>query len=151
MEKARSARILFDSGTKTVEEIATTLGIGRATCYRYLAQTTGAGEDTAGARKAKHPQGRAAPGAMAEPKGLQAGQQAIPPALRRRAILAAMNQGTGKRGAQQTVYGKRPVQTQIVKWLIAIEVTCCFFRFFKSYSFRGASHAAPAGQLPNPF
>ena len=36
MEKARSARILFDSGTKTVGEIAQTLGIGRATCYRYL-------------------------------------------------------------------------------------------------------------------
>lgn len=49
-EKARSARILFDSGTKTVEEIASILGIGRATCYRYLAQATGAGEDTAGAR-----------------------------------------------------------------------------------------------------
>ncbi|GAA4443178.1 recombinase family protein [Pontibacter saemangeumensis] len=38
MEKARSARILFGSGTKTVEEIAQILGIGRATCYRYLGQ-----------------------------------------------------------------------------------------------------------------
>jgi DNA invertase Pin-like site-specific DNA recombinase len=38
-EKAKFARILFDSGTKTVEEIATTLGIGWATCYRYLSQT----------------------------------------------------------------------------------------------------------------
>jgi DNA invertase Pin-like site-specific DNA recombinase len=37
-EKARSARILFDSGTKTVEEIAQNLGIGRATCYRYFSQ-----------------------------------------------------------------------------------------------------------------
>jgi DNA invertase Pin-like site-specific DNA recombinase len=36
MEKAKSARILFDSGTKTVEEIAKILGIGRATCYRYI-------------------------------------------------------------------------------------------------------------------
>ena len=41
MEKARSAKILYDSGTKTVEEIAQTLGIGRATCYRYLSQTGG--------------------------------------------------------------------------------------------------------------
>ena len=39
MEKARSARILYDSKTKTVEEIASILGIGRATCYRYLSQT----------------------------------------------------------------------------------------------------------------
>ncbi len=38
MEKARSARILYDSKIKTVEEIAQTLGIGRATCYRYLGQ-----------------------------------------------------------------------------------------------------------------
>jgi DNA invertase Pin-like site-specific DNA recombinase len=36
VEKAKSARILFDSGTKTVEEIAKTLHISRATCYRYL-------------------------------------------------------------------------------------------------------------------
>jgi len=41
MGKARSARILFDSGTKTVEEIAAILGIGRATCYRYLSQAAG--------------------------------------------------------------------------------------------------------------
>jgi DNA invertase Pin-like site-specific DNA recombinase len=40
MEKAKSARILFDSKAKTVEEIAQILGIGRATCYRYLAHTT---------------------------------------------------------------------------------------------------------------
>lgn len=32
----KSARILFDYGTKTVEEIARILGIGRATCYRYI-------------------------------------------------------------------------------------------------------------------
>ena len=40
MEKAKSARILYASGEKSVEEIATILGIGRATCYRYLAHTT---------------------------------------------------------------------------------------------------------------
>ncbi|RDV13321.1 recombinase family protein [Pontibacter diazotrophicus] len=40
LEKAKSARILFDSGTKTVEEIAKILSIGRATCYRYI-QSTG--------------------------------------------------------------------------------------------------------------
>jgi DNA invertase Pin-like site-specific DNA recombinase len=33
-EKARSAKILFESGSKTVEEIAKILGISRATCYR---------------------------------------------------------------------------------------------------------------------
>ncbi|NDK57348.1 recombinase family protein [Pontibacter fetidus] len=38
LEKAKSARILFDSGTKTVEEIAKILHISRATCYRYLSQ-----------------------------------------------------------------------------------------------------------------
>ncbi|MBC5994004.1 recombinase family protein [Pontibacter cellulosilyticus] len=37
LEKANSARILFDTGTKTVEEIAQILSISRATCYRYLA------------------------------------------------------------------------------------------------------------------
>jgi DNA invertase Pin-like site-specific DNA recombinase len=35
-EKAKSAKIFYDSGTKTVEEIAKILGTGRATCYRYL-------------------------------------------------------------------------------------------------------------------
>ena len=39
MEKGKSARILFNSGTKTVEQIAKILGIGRTTCYRYI-QTT---------------------------------------------------------------------------------------------------------------
>ncbi|WP_161889509.1 recombinase family protein [Pontibacter russatus] len=43
MEKARSARILYNSKTKTVEEIASILGIGRATCYRYLSQTASLG------------------------------------------------------------------------------------------------------------
>ena len=41
LEKARSAKILYDSGTKTVEEIAQTLGIGRATCYRYIDHANG--------------------------------------------------------------------------------------------------------------
>ncbi|MCC9139006.1 helix-turn-helix domain-containing protein [Pontibacter silvestris] len=36
MEKAKTAKVLFDSGTRTVEEIAGILGIGRATCYRYI-------------------------------------------------------------------------------------------------------------------
>ncbi|WP_162055949.1 recombinase family protein [Pontibacter pamirensis] len=45
MEKAKSARILFDSGTKTVEEIAKILGIGRATCYRYIGHITGTDEN----------------------------------------------------------------------------------------------------------
>ena len=40
LEKAKSARILFDTGTKTVEEIAQILSISRATCYRYLSHTT---------------------------------------------------------------------------------------------------------------
>ncbi len=35
-EKAKSAKILHASGTKSVEEIAKILGISRATCYRYL-------------------------------------------------------------------------------------------------------------------
>ena len=48
MEKARSARILFDSKTKTVGEIAKTLGIGRATCYRYLGQADSADREAAG-------------------------------------------------------------------------------------------------------
>ena len=34
--KAKSAKILYDSKLKTVEEIAKQLGIGRATCYRYI-------------------------------------------------------------------------------------------------------------------
>lgn len=37
LEKANSARILLNSGSKSVGEIAKILGIGRATCYRYLA------------------------------------------------------------------------------------------------------------------
>ena len=41
MEKAKSARTLFKSGTKTVEEIARILGIGRATCYRYIQSSQG--------------------------------------------------------------------------------------------------------------
>ncbi|WP_187264679.1 recombinase family protein [Pontibacter beigongshangensis] len=39
--KAKSAKILFDSKTKTVEEIAKILGIGRATCYRYIDHASG--------------------------------------------------------------------------------------------------------------
>jgi DNA invertase Pin-like site-specific DNA recombinase len=39
LEKATSARILFETGAKSVEEIAKILDIGRATCYRYLSQT----------------------------------------------------------------------------------------------------------------
>jgi DNA invertase Pin-like site-specific DNA recombinase len=35
MEKAKSAKVLYDSGTKT-GEIAKILGISRATCYRYI-------------------------------------------------------------------------------------------------------------------
>ncbi|KAA3435924.1 recombinase family protein [Rufibacter hautae] len=38
LEKAKSAKILFDAGGKSVGEIAQILGIGRATCYRYLNQ-----------------------------------------------------------------------------------------------------------------
>ncbi|MCC9139043.1 helix-turn-helix domain-containing protein, partial [Pontibacter silvestris] len=41
MEKARTAKVLFDSGTRTVEEIAKILGIGRATCYRYIDYAAG--------------------------------------------------------------------------------------------------------------
>lgn len=36
MEKAKSAKILYESGAKPVEEIAKILGISRATCYRYI-------------------------------------------------------------------------------------------------------------------
>ena len=36
MEKAKSAKILYEAGSKTVEEIAKILSISRATCYRYL-------------------------------------------------------------------------------------------------------------------
>lgn len=36
LAKATSAKILFDSGEKTVKEIAAGLGISRATCYRYI-------------------------------------------------------------------------------------------------------------------
>jgi DNA invertase Pin-like site-specific DNA recombinase len=35
IEKAKSAKLLQDSGTKTAE-IAKILGISRATCYRYI-------------------------------------------------------------------------------------------------------------------
>jgi DNA invertase Pin-like site-specific DNA recombinase len=35
IEKAKSAKLLYDSGTKT-GEIAKLLGISRATCYRYI-------------------------------------------------------------------------------------------------------------------
>jgi transposase len=35
MEKAKSAKLLYDSGTKT-GEIVKILGISRATCYRYI-------------------------------------------------------------------------------------------------------------------
>ncbi|QMU26597.1 recombinase family protein [Adhaeribacter radiodurans] len=38
MEKARSAKVLSESG-KRAEEIAKILGISRATCYRYLGLT----------------------------------------------------------------------------------------------------------------
>ncbi|WP_017732425.1 recombinase family protein [Nafulsella turpanensis] len=34
--KAKSAKILYESGEKTVPEISASLGISRATCYRYL-------------------------------------------------------------------------------------------------------------------
>jgi DNA invertase Pin-like site-specific DNA recombinase len=36
LAKATSAKILFDSGEKTVKEIADGLGISRASCYRYI-------------------------------------------------------------------------------------------------------------------
>ena len=36
LAKAKSARILYESGEKTVPEIANSLGISRATCYRYI-------------------------------------------------------------------------------------------------------------------
>lgn len=36
LAKARSAKILYESGEKTVPEIASSLGISRATCYRYI-------------------------------------------------------------------------------------------------------------------
>jgi hypothetical protein len=39
MKKAKSAKLLDDSGTKT-GEIAKILGISRATCYRYIAYAT---------------------------------------------------------------------------------------------------------------
>ncbi|MCC9167890.1 recombinase family protein [Pontibacter harenae] len=35
-EKARTAKVLFDAGNRSVGEIAKILGIGRATCYRYI-------------------------------------------------------------------------------------------------------------------
>ncbi|MFD3003663.1 recombinase family protein [Pontibacter toksunensis] len=45
MEKAKSAKILFDSGTKSVEEIAKILGVGRTTCYRYIEHVSGMSKD----------------------------------------------------------------------------------------------------------
>ncbi|MBD3631295.1 recombinase family protein [Cyclobacterium sp.] len=36
LAKATSAKILFESGERTVKEIADGLGISRATCYRYI-------------------------------------------------------------------------------------------------------------------
>ena len=36
LAKATSAKILYQSGEKTVKEIAQGLGISRATCYRYI-------------------------------------------------------------------------------------------------------------------
>ena len=36
LAKATSAKILHQSGEKTVKEIAQGLGISRATCYRYI-------------------------------------------------------------------------------------------------------------------
>jgi DNA-binding transcriptional regulator LsrR (DeoR family) len=39
MEKAKLAKLLYDSGTKS-GEIAKILGISRATCYRYIAYAT---------------------------------------------------------------------------------------------------------------
>ena len=36
LAKAKSAKILYESGEKTVPEIANSLGISRATCYRYI-------------------------------------------------------------------------------------------------------------------
>jgi DNA invertase Pin-like site-specific DNA recombinase len=36
LAKAKSAKILYESGEKTVPEIASSLGISRATCYRYI-------------------------------------------------------------------------------------------------------------------
>ncbi|WP_034256477.1 recombinase family protein [Adhaeribacter aquaticus] len=36
MEKAKSAKILHATGTKSAEDIAKILGVSRATCYRYL-------------------------------------------------------------------------------------------------------------------
>lgn len=38
VEKAQSAKVLFQASTRSVEEIAQILGISRATCYRYLNQ-----------------------------------------------------------------------------------------------------------------
>lgn len=34
--KAKAVKTLFDQGERTMEEIAKTLDIGRATAYRYL-------------------------------------------------------------------------------------------------------------------
>ena len=36
LAKATSAKILYESGEKTMQEIAAGLGISRATCYRYI-------------------------------------------------------------------------------------------------------------------
>src|SRR5690606_33291755 len=36
LAKATSAKILYESGEKSIKEIADGLGISRATCYRYI-------------------------------------------------------------------------------------------------------------------
>lgn len=36
LTKAKSAKILYDSGEKTIQEIAESLNLSRATCYRYI-------------------------------------------------------------------------------------------------------------------
>ncbi|WP_369427718.1 helix-turn-helix domain-containing protein, partial [Pontibacter harenae] len=46
-EKARTAKVLFDAGNRSVGEIAKILGIGRATCYRYIDGIGDADKDAA--------------------------------------------------------------------------------------------------------
>jgi len=41
MDKAEHAKILYESGKKSVPEIAKGLGISRATCYRYIGSMEG--------------------------------------------------------------------------------------------------------------
>lgn len=36
LAKAKNAKILYESGERTVKEIAESLEISRATCYRYI-------------------------------------------------------------------------------------------------------------------